>query len=87
MATPKHTRLTDSTITALAITALVAVLVLSIVGSYGLSLWSINRSQHQWCDTLSLLTSAGPPKPGTPSYNRALAFYDHLKILERRFGC
>jgi hypothetical protein len=72
---PKHVRASDGVVTGVAISAIV------------LTLSAIHRSQHQWCDTLSLLTATGPPKPGTPNYTRAHVFYVHLVTLRQDFGC
>ena len=74
----------------LAVLVLVATLMLAIAGSYALSLRAIASSQHQWCTTIELLTSNGPPRrEGTSpvTYRRGLVFYRHMKELERRFGC
>jgi hypothetical protein len=84
---PKHVRASDGVVTGIAISAIVLTLVLAIAGSYALTLSAIHRSQGQWCDTLTLLTSAGPPHPGIPNYGRALEFYNHMVTLGRDFGC
>jgi hypothetical protein len=84
---PKHVRASDGVVTGVAISAIVLTLALAILGSYALTLSAIHRSQHQWCDTLSLLTATGPPKPGTPNYTRAHVFYVHLVTLRQDFGC
>jgi hypothetical protein len=72
---PKHVRASDGVVTGVAISAIVLTLALAILGSYALTLSAIHRSQHQWCDTLSLLTATGPPKPV------------HLVTLRQDFGC
>ena len=70
-----------------------AVMFFLLGGVAALNFFTIQRqiyqSQHQWCDTLNLLTSNGPPNKKLPKqqYQRGLIFYMHLKTLERQFHC
>lgn len=63
----------------------------TIAGSYALSLHALSNSQHNWCDTLTLLTSTPVTKPANPNANPSreadYLFYTRLKVLEDRFGC
>jgi hypothetical protein len=67
---------------ALAIITVVLCLVISVGGSYWLSLTAIEQSQHNWCDTLTLLTANA-----NPSSESSKVFYAKLVVLERKFGC
>ena len=70
---------------------IVVVFIASIAGSYLLGLHALHQSQGQWCTTLTLLTSRPVPKPTDPAANpsreNAWLFYQHLRDLERAFGC
>lgn len=67
---------------ALAVGTLLAMLIFAIAGSYWLSLTAIQRSQHQWCSTLVLITAnAHPTNPN------GVQFYRKLHELEHQFGC
>lgn len=63
----------------------------AVAGSYALSLTAIENSQHQWCDTLTLLTARPVPKPADPKANPSreqnYQFYETLVHLRDRFGC
>ena len=52
---------------------------------------AVNRSQHQWCATLTLLTAHTVPRPADPAANpsreNAYIFYANLLTLRQRFGC
>lgn len=52
---------------------------------------AVSSSQHQWCSTLTLLTSrpvARPADPGSnPSRENAYIFYTNLVKLRHNFGC
>ena len=54
----------------------------SVAGSYALSLSAINQSQHNWCDTLTLITANAKPTTA-----QGKIFYAKMHELERRFGC
>ena len=77
------------------VVAAAAVIVLitagSIAGSYLLGLHSLHQSQAQWCTTLTLLTSKPVTRPADPAANpsreNVWLFYEHLRDLERDFGC
>lgn len=68
---------------ALAVIVVFAALAGSVIGSYALSLTAIENSQHQWCDTLTLITAS----PAHPTTESGRIFYARLHELERRFGC
>jgi hypothetical protein len=75
------------------IAVVVVVLTLTAATATGvaISLHALDKSQHQWCETLGLLTQQAVPQPADPAANpsreRAYEFYTHLKTLEQRFGC
>ena len=57
-------------------------------------LWTahaVNKSQHQWCATLTLLTARQVLKPADakadPSRENAYIFYTNLLTLRHGFGC
>ncbi len=76
---------------ALAILTVIVTVTIAIAGNYVLTIYTLNRSQHNWCETLALLTEKVVIKPANPTANpsreNAYLFYTHLKQLERNFGC
>lgn len=66
-------------------------LVLSVGGSYVLSLYVQHQSNQQWCAALELLTSQPVSAPADPSANpsrvQAYKLYQDFLAIERRFGC
>jgi len=77
----------------LAIVMVVLGIVLTIGSSVGFTLWTVNHSQHNWCDTLNLLNAA--PRPGgraATATGRSLVEYDarlyrDFQLLRDRLGC
>lgn len=78
----REPKLSSSRVVILSVLVIVASLVISIGGSYALTLIAISRSQHQWCDTLSLLTANSHP-----STSQGKVFYGKLSDLENKFHC
>lgn len=76
---------------ALAVVFIVVAFAAAIVVSVALSLHAVDRSEHQWCETLTLLTEKPIPRPADPKANpsreNTYLFYAHLKALESKFGC
>jgi hypothetical protein len=68
---------------AIAIVTVFLLFAAAVAGSYALSLTAIERSQHQWCDTLTLITAS----PAEPTTAQGRIFYARLHELEHRFGC
>jgi len=67
---------------AVAVIVVFMLLAAALVGSYALSLTAIRQSQHQWCDTLTLITANAKP-----STEQGRVFYAKMHELEHRFGC
>lgn len=68
---------------ALAAVVILVALVLAVAVSIYMSDRAISNSQHQWCDTLTLITAS----PTQPTTENGRIFYARLHELERRFGC
>lgn len=68
----------------LALLVAIAFLILAAGTStnYVLNIYQINRSQHQWCEVLTLLTADANPTTASGK-----EFYGKLTKLEREFGC
>lgn len=66
-----------------AITVVILGFVVSIAGSYALSLHAIDQSQRRWCATLGLIQNAKPPH-ATAFQQR---YFTDLRELYRDFGC
>ena len=75
----------------LTVAAIAGSVVLAVLTSVLLSLHVARESQHQWCDTLELLTSRPVARPADPVAHHAQyenwLFYQDLKGLAARFGC
>ena len=72
----------------------VALVVLSLLLSGASVLFTTHEVQannHQWCDTLTLLTSKPVAKPADPASNPSRAdeyvLYRDFVTLRQRFGC
>lgn len=63
----------------------------AVAGSYALSVHALDQSQHQWCDTLNLLTVHPVAKPSDPAANpsrmESYEIYLDFVSLRDRFGC
>lgn len=73
------------------ITLAVTSLLLAILLNAGFSIWVNQRSQHQWCTTLTLITQRPVRKPAHPAQNESreqswLLYQDFLR-LKSEFGC
>ena len=70
---------------------MIAMLLAAVGGSYLLALHALDRSDAQWCTTLSMLTTPAVARPADPAANpsrvRSYEFYVNLRQLEHRFGC
>lgn len=70
---------------------LLAVVCGTSAGSYWLSVSQIARSQHDWCQTLDLLTSRPVPRPADPAANpsreQTYILYSDFLDLRHRLGC
>jgi hypothetical protein len=66
-------------------------LFLALAGAYGLSVFAVGESQHNWCSALTILTRNPVNKPadpaGNPSRENYYKFYLSLLTLERHFDC
>lgn len=76
------------------ITAIVVVvtgIVAALSGAYGLSVYAVGQSQHNWCSALIILTRNPVPKPANPTANPSrettYQFYLSLLELEQHFNC
>jgi cytochrome oxidase assembly protein ShyY1 len=71
--------------------AIFLVLVTAISGSYWLASWQISRSDRQWCDTITLLTSQPVVPPSDPASNpsRVVTYhlYEDFVTLRHQLGC
>jgi hypothetical protein len=83
--------MTRGTRYALAVVALLIMLTGAVAGSFALSEWTVARSQRQWCETLTLITSVPVPAPADPAANPSregqYRLYEDFLQVQRRFGC
>jgi len=76
---------------AVAVVALFLMFAWAVAASFALSEWTVSRSQRQWCETLTLITSVPVPAPADPAANPSregqYRLYEDFLHVRQEFGC
>lgn len=71
--------------------ALATIVVALLLANFLFTAHEVNGSQHQWCSTLTLLTSRPVPRPADPGANpsreQTYVLYSDFVQLRHRLGC
>ncbi len=67
-------------------TLLIVSVILAIGMNAGFTLWSVQRSQHQWCSALVTLDNADQHSPA-PATEAGKHLFSDFHSLRESFGC